>query len=192
METSLTIVLPVHNAEALLRRNTQRVLEVASELTPCFEVLLVDDGSTDDTFEIASELAISYPQVSVLRSGSRRGLGATLREAKRHAAGRVVIVHDGVSTMNAEDLRALYFGADEEPSIEDLRRPAAAHQAMVNAHNRLRGFQVIEAEDAGGVANQRPRRQRSHSQPSASGVGQIPPLPKPNFMGAVGDFALGE
>lgn len=192
METSLTIVLPVHNAEPHLARNITRVLEVAGELTPRFELLVVDDGSTDDSYEVAMESATRYPQVSVVRSGVRRGLGATLRDAKRHASGRVVIVHDGVSTINAEDLRALYLGAEEEVSVSDLRRPSQTHAAMVAAHDRLRGFQVIEAEPS---QYEEPAATRTHKPATTDkpkGVGQIPPLPKPNFMGAVGDFALGE
>ncbi|TWT73735.1 putative glycosyl transferase [Posidoniimonas polymericola] len=195
MDTSLTIVLPIHNAEAQLRRNVERVLEVAAELTPRFELLIVDDGSTDDSFEIANEIAAKFPQVSVVRSGSRQGLGGTLRDVKRRAAGRVVIVHDGVSTINANELRTLYMGADDDLSIEDLRRPAATHAAMVAAHSRLRGFQVIEVEPA--QANvpaplRAPRGERAEASKSQPGVGQIPPLPKPNFLGAMGDFALGE
>lgn len=196
MDTSLTIVLPIHNAESQLRRNVERVLEVAAELTPRFELLIVDDGSTDDSFEIASEIAAEFPQVSVVRSGSRQGLGGTLRDVKRRASGRVVIVHDGVSTINANELRTLYMGADEDVSIEDLRRPAATHAAMVAAHSRLRGFQVIEADPAEANALTPPARKQSGPRPAASqpqqGVGQIPPLPKPNFLGAMGDFALGE
>lgn len=195
METTLTIVLPVHNAEQQIRLNTLRVMEVAAELTPCFEVLLVDDGSTDDTFEVASEMATIYPQVSVLRSGSRRGLGGTLREVKRRAAGRVVIVHDGVSTINANDLRALYRGADSDVSVEDLRRPAQTHSAMVAAHDRLRGFQVLDTDDASDTHEVPRPKHRSADKPAVtgkSGVGQIPPVPRPNLFGAFGDFALGE
>lgn len=194
MDTSLTIVLPVHNAEAHLRRNVSRVLEVAAELTPRFELLVVDDGSTDDTFEIASELAAEYPQLAVVRSGLRKGLGGTLRDVKRRASGRVVIVHDGVSTINANELRTLYLGADDEVSVEDLRRPAIAHKAMVAAHSRLRGFQVIdpsEVESSQPAAPQPARARRAANAPQP-GVGQIPPLPKPNFLGAMGDFARGE
>ncbi len=193
VETSLTIVLPVHNAETHLRRSVNRVLEVAAELTPRFELLIVDDGSTDDSFDVAKEMAARFPQVTVLRSGQRRGLGATLRDAKRRAAGRVVIVHDGVSTINADDLRALYFGADGEACVEDLLRPSRTHAAMVAAHDRLRGFQVVEPDSSPYEAPRRSHQAvKSTPPPARKGVGQIPVLPKPNFLGAVGDFALGE
>lgn len=187
VKTSLTIVLPTHNSEATLRSSVARVLEVAGELTPRFEVLIVDDGSTDDTYDIAAELALQFRQVSVLRSGVRRGLGAAMRDARRHADGRVVIVHDGVSTINADELRTLYLGADEEVSLEDLRRPATTHKAMVQAHSRLKGFQRLASGDLRTTS----RREPAAAEPQV-GLGAIPPLPKPNFLGAVGDFALGE
>jgi glycosyltransferase involved in cell wall biosynthesis len=193
VETSLTIVLPVHNAENHLRRSVNRVLEVAAELTPRFELLIVDDGSTDDSFDVANEMAARFPQVTVFRSGRRRGLGATLRDAKRRAAGRVVIVHDGASPINADELRTLYLGKDSKVSMQDLLRPARTHAAMVAAHDRLRGFQVVEPDAP--MYESSPRNHRavtSTPAPAHKGVGQVPVLPTPNFLGVMGDFALGE
>ena len=50
---SLTIVLPVHNGESRLTQFAGEILELASELTPHFSILVVDDGSTDDTSAVA-------------------------------------------------------------------------------------------------------------------------------------------
>src|SRR3990172_7759911 len=76
LNKSLTIVLPVHNAESRLRTNVRELLELASELTAKFGVLIIDDGSTDATYEVAEELAAHFPQVSVRRHRQCRGLGA--------------------------------------------------------------------------------------------------------------------
>jgi hypothetical protein len=53
LNKSLTIVLPVHNAESRLRNNVHELLEIASELTAKFGVPIIDDGSTDATLEVA-------------------------------------------------------------------------------------------------------------------------------------------
>lgn len=191
---SLSIVLPIHNAETSLRQSIGRVLEVASDLTPSFEVLIYDDGSTDDSFDIASELAARYPQIQVARQARHRGLGPTLKSARRRATGEVVIVHDGVSTLKAEQLRSLWsqrltgVGANEV-SIADLHLPARTHAAMASVHQRLMGFQMLkgntEAKEAAHQPVPAPKRK-------SAGIGSIPVLPRPNFLNTLGDFALGE
>ena len=80
MDSSLTVVLPINNAERTLRRDVVDVLEAAAELTALFEVLIVDDGSTDDSYDVAVELAMAYRQVRVMRRSRRKGLTESLRE----------------------------------------------------------------------------------------------------------------
>ena len=50
---SLTVVLPVYNGESRLRKSVNEILELASELTSKFGVLIIDDGSNDATNEVA-------------------------------------------------------------------------------------------------------------------------------------------
>ena len=68
LNKSLTVVLPVYNGETRLRKSVHEILELASELTSKFGVLIIDDGSNDATYEVAEELAARYPQVSVRRT----------------------------------------------------------------------------------------------------------------------------
>lgn len=67
LEPRLTLLLPVRNAQASLSRDVARILEIAADLSPCFELLILDRGSTDATEEVADELARSYPQVRTAR-----------------------------------------------------------------------------------------------------------------------------
>ena len=50
---SLSVVVPVHNAERNLTQRIGRLLEVLPDLVAKFEVLIVDDGSADQTMEVA-------------------------------------------------------------------------------------------------------------------------------------------
>ena len=204
MDQSLTVVLPIHNVEATLRQSVEHVLEVASGLTPGFELLIVDDGSTDDSFDIAREIATEFPQVSVMRQTHRRGLGATLNNVRRRVKSDVVMVHDGVSTTNAEQLRALWnrrvdSGQPADVSAADLLRPAQNQAAMAAAHQRLMSYQILTAdgeeqpaEEPTPSAPQPHGRTPSQRDVNSESVGGIPTLPRPNIMGAMSDFALGE
>lgn len=201
MDTPLTIVLPIYNREARIRSDVDRVLEAVVDLTSRVEVAIVDEGSFDDSFDIASELAARYPQVSVTRRSGRGGYAASLG-AQRQAAGAVVVMHDGASAIDPGQLRRicgerLRQAAGYGATLDDLRAPARAHAAMVAAHDRLRGFYPLAAAaPASSAAAPETRadaaapRRRDASAPH--GVGSVPLLPTPNFLGTIADFALGE
>lgn len=207
MSPSLTVVLPIRNAERTLRRDVTDVLEAAAELTDRVDVLIVDDASTDDSFDTASEIARDFRQVRVLRRSRREDLQATLSEVRGSIDSDVVIVHDGSSRVNSDQLRLIWrqqqvLGAVRDAdvgtggvSFADLRRPSMTQPAMEMAHRRLWGFQRMsdgapQPEDAD-AANRR-TDEASDPRPAKRGMGVIPPLPRANVLGSITDFALGE
>ena len=211
MQPSLTVVLPIHNAERTLRRDVSEVLEAASELTPRVELLIVDDASTDDSYEAAAELARDYPQVRLVRRANRSELQETLREVRANIASDVVIVHDGSSRVNADQLRLIWRqqqvlgavrDAQEGPggvSFADLRRPSMTQPAMEVAHRRLWGFQRMfgsknEPATSAELEAEENRRTDNASRPTPAkkGMGAVPSLPTPSVLGSITDFALGE
>jgi glycosyltransferase involved in cell wall biosynthesis len=211
LNKSLTIVLPVHNAENRLRKNVSELLDLASELTSKFGVLIIDDGSTDSTFEVAAELAAHYPQVSVRRHRQTRGLGASIDYAQNRVRSDAVILHDGVTPINSQEVRKLWhqwldgsktrsdYGqvAMRAGLTSDFANVSAVHRGMERAHQRLRGFQLLPAmqyDDSGFDFPVRRREKQAGSTRDArqAGVGRIPSLPRPKFLSALTDFALGE
>jgi glycosyltransferase involved in cell wall biosynthesis len=102
LDQSLSLVLPVHNAQSILARQVTTLLDLLPELTTRFEVLIVDDGSTDRTEEEAHELAVRYPQVKVARHNRRQGKWAALETGIRHARGELVILQDDESISPAQ------------------------------------------------------------------------------------------
>ncbi len=157
---SLTVVLPVYNGETRLRKSVSEILELASELTSKFGVLIIDDGSNDATYEVAEELAAHYPQVSVRRHRQRRGLGSVIDYAQRRVRSDAVIVHDGVTPIDSGEIKSLWQRwssqtadgkSDEDAAatgaqsmLSDLTNLSAIHAAMERAHGRLLGFQMVE------------------------------------------------
>jgi glycosyltransferase involved in cell wall biosynthesis len=211
---SLTVVLPVYNGETRLRKNVNEILELASELTSKFGVLIIDDGSSDATYEVAEDLAAHFPQVTVRRHRHRRGLGSAIDYAQRRVRTDAVIVHDGVTPIDAGEIRSLWRGwiaqtpgnkcaAGESATtlsrMNHLANLPAVHAAMERAHGRLMGFQLVtplaDDESLAGLglpaATAALAGDGSHNDRRA-GVGQIPPLPRPKFLAALANFALGE
>jgi glycosyltransferase involved in cell wall biosynthesis len=86
----LSIVVPVYNEAQTLREVVRKVLAV-----PCLlEVVIVDDGSTDGTSEVAQQLAEMHPQVRTIRHSTNRGKTAALRTGFALTRGEIVIVQD--------------------------------------------------------------------------------------------------
>lgn len=122
MPDSLSIILPVHNSAANLRRHVRELLDVLPELTPAFEVLIVDDASTDQTEEVAHELAREFPQIRVLRCAQRSGLSGAISTGLANTSGQVVFVQERVGSVRSTDLSRLWsMRAEESPILEDER-----------------------------------------------------------------------
>ena len=105
LEPSLTIVVPVCNAEGVLREQVQQLLETAEDAASHFEILLVDDDSDDQTEEVARDLAREYPQIRVMRHHRRSGRDAAVRTGLLHSRGNVVFIHDAEPMPRREELR---------------------------------------------------------------------------------------
>jgi len=89
---SVTVLLPVYNAQSTLWGRAVKALETASELGEQFELVIVDDGSTDYTSEVAFELARDYPQIHAVRHGQRLGREAAIRSGLERSHGEVVLM----------------------------------------------------------------------------------------------------
>ena len=95
MNDSLSILLPVHNAQATLAGDVFKMLDLLGEVARRFDLVIVNDGSTDATVEIAHELAVEYPQVRLVRHSQRRGFHASLERALEVTDSQVVLGHVG-------------------------------------------------------------------------------------------------
>jgi len=124
----LSIVIPVHNeAENIL----PLVREISDALDGRFdyEIVYVDDGSSDDTPARLLEVAMLFPQVRVLRHERQAGQSAALSTGVRNARAPIVATLDGDGQNDPSDIRAL---------LERLNDPAQGRLAMAAGHRVVR------------------------------------------------------
>jgi len=109
---SLSVLYPVRNGENSLDQRLHELLEVLPELTSQFEIVVVDDASQDETTEVARELSMCYPQISVYRHRVGLGVEAALRSALGFASGDVLFVRDVPCQLNLHELAKLWRRMD--------------------------------------------------------------------------------
>ena len=144
MDRSLTVLLPVRNAQATLAANVQEILEVVSELTRRFELVIIDDGSTDATIEVADELIRCYPQVRTLRHGTAKGREAAIGTGLRHSTGEVIVLRDEQGELGAAEIRRAWQSADED--VEELSAKADVRRLRWQPPHKDRrgGYRLID------------------------------------------------
>ena len=99
----LSVVMPVYNEQATVRRVVERVMSVGLEL----ELLCVDDGSSDGSREILVELEKHWPQMRVFLQPHNMGKGAAVQRGIQQAIGDYVIIQDADLEYDPNDYRLL-------------------------------------------------------------------------------------
>jgi len=92
--SKLSLLMAAYNEEATLRRCAERVLAAPLPEGLVREIVLVDDGSTDATWEIAQRLAARHAEIRVFQQPRNMGKGAAVRRAIKEMTGDIALFQD--------------------------------------------------------------------------------------------------
>ena len=119
--TPVTVLYPAYNEEAALQSTVERSVEALRTAFLDFEILVLDDASTDSTPQIAEELASRYPEVQVARNDRNLGQGGTLVRGFEMARTPLVI-HNGVDyPFDLQDLPRLVAALEDADIVVAVR-----------------------------------------------------------------------
>ncbi len=112
--TGLSIFFPAYNDSGTIASLVITALRTARKLTPDHEVIVVNDGSQDNTAEILDELAGTYPEVRIVHHAQNRGYGGALRTGFASATRELVFYTDGDAQYDPAEMEVLWnrFGDD--------------------------------------------------------------------------------
>jgi glycosyltransferase involved in cell wall biosynthesis len=141
----LSYFFPAHNEEANIEALVAEALETLPRLAKRFEVIAVDDGSTDRTPELADQLAAANPDlVRVVQHDGNQGYGAALRSGLGAARYPLVAFTDGDRQFRINDLGRLLErlsqpveGPREPPDVVAGYRVKRADPAIRLAYARV-------------------------------------------------------
>ena len=108
IDSMLSLVLPAYNEEANIKIVVDEALEELPKNFARYEVIIVDDGSKDNTPQIADELAAEHPDyVRVIHHSPNKGYGAALTTGFRAAKGDYLMFMDSDRQFKPEDIALL-------------------------------------------------------------------------------------
>ena len=150
----LSLVIPLYREAAHLADTLRQVLPVLETLGRPYELVLVDDGSPDDTWRVIEAQCASHPAIRGLRLSRNFGKEAALAAGLEHARGNPVVVMDGdlqhppalLPTM----LEAWTQGADVVEAVKVYR---SSHPGRTRANLFYRLFAALTGEDLQGASD---------------------------------------
>ena len=129
-----SVVIPCFNEALGVKKTLDEIFQVLDETTD-FEIIAVDDGSSDETFSLLQEIASRSTQLKVLQNKINKGYGTSLKRGIREAKGEIIVITDSDGTYPASAIPELLdelkecdmaVGARIGPNVQVplVRRPA--------------------------------------------------------------------
>lgn len=149
----LSVVVPLYNEAENLPVLTREIADALGPLRLSWELLFVDDGSTDDSLSVLRRLAAESPRLRILRLEANRGQSAALDAGFRSARGPVVVTLDADLQNDPADIPKMLetlreSGADVVCGIRSKRRDSwlrrISSRVANGVRNRLTGDQVTD------------------------------------------------
>ena len=104
---SISVFFPCYNEQENVGRTVEKALEVMQKLNADFEVIIVDDGSSDGTGQIADEIAGRDGRVKVVHHEVNLGYGAALQSGFKAATKELVFYTDGDGQFDMNEMPPL-------------------------------------------------------------------------------------
>ena len=130
MQLDISIVVPLYNEEESLPELVAWIERVCNENKYSHEVIMIDDGSTDNSWEVVKQLSAQYPAVKAIRFQRNYGKSPALYMGFKAATGNVVI------TMDAD----LQDSPDEIPGLYDM--------IMKDGYDLVSGWKKVRYDNA--------------------------------------------
>jgi glycosyltransferase involved in cell wall biosynthesis len=127
---AISVILPALNEADNIGRTIARALYALSGTADTYELIVVDDGSNDDTYERARALSLGDNHIRVLRNDDNVGKGFAVKRAAKYTSGGSVIVLDADMEIDPGQLQAyLHLLKEYDFCIASKRHPKSVYRA---------------------------------------------------------------
>ena len=109
----LSIIIPINNEEGNIVPLHQKLLVQLQRVQRNYEIIIVDDGSTDSTFEKITQLHMQDPYIKIIKLRKNFGKSTALDVAFHYAKGQIIITMDGDLQDDPEEIPRFLSKIDE-------------------------------------------------------------------------------
>jgi dolichol-phosphate mannosyltransferase len=128
----VSVIFPSYNEEAGLEKNITGVLSALAGWDKNWEIILVNDGSTDGTHSIMAKLSALDPRIRYISYRDNRGRGFALRSGIGAAGGNIVVTTEADLTWGADIITRLVEALEKSGQDIIIASPFAPEGKMVN------------------------------------------------------------
>ena len=114
---AVSIVIPAYNECARIEGTLERVMGCIQERGWDAEVLVVDDGSTDETVTVVQRWMEKHDRLHLVKNAGNRGKGYSVRNGLLQAAGDIVMITDADLSAPMEEAERLFAAIDEGADV---------------------------------------------------------------------------
>lgn len=149
-EKDFSLIVPAYNEEKRLSSSLPHIFDYLKGIFSQWEVLYVDDGSSDQTYQNLLEAANLYPEMRVLKHERNQGKGKAVRTGFEAAQGKIIVFSDAdFSTPIEETQKLLDYLADGFDIVIGSRGVPGArveiHQSLLRETTGKVGNAVVQA-----------------------------------------------
>ena len=148
----ISAVIPIFNEEENLPILVPQVIQVLNQIGKRYEIVLVDDGSKDQSRRILQEMATRHPQMRILIFRENCGLSAALVAGMREARGKIIVTLDSDLQNDPADIPRLLRHLEQydmatgwRQKREDPWLKRIASRVANSVRNRLSGEQIHDS-----------------------------------------------
>ncbi|WP_315809182.1 glycosyltransferase family 2 protein [Pseudomonas sp. C9-3] len=152
----LSLVIPLYREASHFASSLREIVAVLESIPVDFEIVLVDDGSPDETWSVIQQQCIEFPQVKAARLSRNFGKEAALAAGLEHVSGDAVVVMDGdlqhPPSLIVEMLKHWQEGAEVIEAVKQQRAKESlagrlSSRLFYSVFSRLTGFDLRGASD---------------------------------------------
>lgn len=139
--SSVSVFFPAFNDALSIGKLISDALEILPELTDDFEIIVVNDGSTDETGQVLRELRLEHERLRVVEHETNKGYGAALQSGFRAATKDLLFYTDGDGQYDVREMPKLFTLLTENVDVVNgfklSRADKTNRKVLGGSYNRL-------------------------------------------------------
>lgn len=139
----LSIFFPFWDEEKNIETVVRKAIPVAKKIAQNWEIIMVDDGSTDNTYEIAKKLAKENKNLKIARNSTNRGYGAALKTGFSSCKYSLVVFTDGDNQFDFSEVTKFIEKIKDADIVIGVRRKRLDHPFRHILMNLLKVWDFI-------------------------------------------------